>query len=132
MANSPKLLTGKQVAEQLGLTSERTIRSLRETGKLAFIKVAGRYMYPCDAVDQFIQDNTVMPCQDNTQGQNLSLINVAVEPSTSTTLKTDAATKKARGRAISEKLKKLSQTTSEAKPEEAGHVIRGPSNHRRP
>ena len=125
MANSPKLLTGKQVAEQLGLTSDRTVRSIRETGKLAYIKVAGRYMYPRDAVDQFIQDNTVMPCQDNTQGQSSNPTNVAVVSSTSTTLKTDAATKKARGRAISEKLKKLSQTTSEDKLEGAGRVIQG-------
>jgi len=125
MANSPKLLTGKQVAEQLGLTSDRTVRSIRETGKLAFIKVAGRYMYPRDAVDQFIQDNTVMPCQDNTQGQSSNPTNVAVASSTSTMLKTDAATKKARGRAISAQLKKLSQTTSDNKPEKAGHVIQG-------
>jgi hypothetical protein len=125
MANTPKLLTGKQVAEQLGLTSDRSVRSIREAGQLAYIMVVGRYMYPRDAVDQFIQNNTVSPCQDQTEDQNLCRSKSAAASITSAGLKLGGAANEARVRAISERLKKPSANSSDNKPAQEDRVIQG-------
>lgn len=111
MEQQSRLLTEKEVAEQLGL-SRRSVRSLRESRKITYTRLLNRkYMYPDWAVDQYIQQNTVMSCQDQTEdhtsffSRNAGLI-------TSDGLKAGAVGNEARGRAIIAKLKSASRNSS--------------------
>ena len=62
----PLLLTARQVAEALGITP-RSVRTLHQTRRIAHIRVAGRIMFPRQAVDDFIRANTVAPERQETK-----------------------------------------------------------------
>src|SRR5262249_43069723 len=64
---SPRLLTPEQVAQLLGV-SPRAVRTEKEAGRLAFIKVAGKIMFRREAVDEFITANEVKECQGAVEG----------------------------------------------------------------
>jgi|GEM_PF-4353623 len=124
MTALPRLMTAKQAAAYLGI-KERTVRTLRESGQLAYVLVAGRPMYtPCD-LDAFITNSKVEPCQDQTKGRASSRSISEAAPTMSVGPKMDAATSKARVAAITTKLKSGLRTGSENKPVLAAPVIQG-------
>lgn len=106
----PRLMTEKQVAEALGVKPS-TVRSLRAAGKIAYTMIgAARYMYPREAVDDFVDQNTVMPCPDQTEAPTW----YSSKSGTSTISdgrKPGAVENAQRVRAIGRKLRKFSQNS---------------------
>ncbi|MBF0246825.1 MAG: helix-turn-helix domain-containing protein [Alphaproteobacteria bacterium] len=124
MEQQTRLLTEKEVAERLGLKSTRTVRSLRESGKIAYTRILNqRYMYPDWAVDQYIEMNTVMPCQDQTEDRT-SFSSRSGVSITSDGPNKAAVGNEARARAIVSKLRNASQNSSSDAAASEAPVIR--------
>lgn len=123
MPDRPQLLTDKQAARELGVTV-RTIRTLREKKQIAYVRVAGRYMYPREAPAQYIQQNTVQPCHDQTK-DHASASKEVGQTTTFDGQKPDAAVSAARAQRIAEKLKACSQSSSSSEASRGGRVIPG-------
>src|SRR5260370_24538443 len=62
----PLLATQKQAAAVMGLT-ERQVNGLLDDERLAYVWIGKRRMIPRNAIQEFITENTVMPCRDETQ-----------------------------------------------------------------
>ena len=124
MVEGPRLLTAKQLASALGI-GERSVRTEREAGRLGYVMVAGRYMYPREVIEQFIQQNMVYPCPDQTRDRASSLSKSEAVSTTSVGPKMDAAASKARVAAITTRLKSGSRTGSADTPGPAAPVIQG-------
>jgi len=112
----PKSLSRKEAAEALNVTPYM-VDSLRKSGRLGFIPFGGKTIrYPLEAIKTFLEENTVMPCQDHTQGQSSKLTSDETTFTKSTTLtKRGKDANKVRGQQILEKLKGFSKTSSENK-----------------
>ena len=63
----PRLVSLKQAADYLGLTKSQ-VRNLVSSKKIARTPIGARTLIPRDALEQFIKENTVQPCRDETQG----------------------------------------------------------------
>jgi hypothetical protein len=59
------LATPKQASAVMGPT-EGQVRALMRKGLIAHVHVGRRLMIPRDAIERFIQENTVQPCRDET------------------------------------------------------------------
>lgn len=115
MTSPPALISEKELAARMGL-KPRTIRTLREKRLIPFVPVPGGYRYPANAADVYLENNTVMPCQDLTQDRVSVSTERAAAFSTSTGPRTAGAVNEARARAISKALKKPSQNSCEDAP----------------
>src|SRR5258706_10446461 len=61
----PLTATIGQVAEVLGF-SARQVRGLINDKKIAHIRTGSRFMIPRDAIQQYLLENTVQPCREET------------------------------------------------------------------
>ena len=108
MRSEPLLLSIKQAADQLGV-SDNLVRRMIATGRIAHVQLGVRKcMIPRDAIERFIADNTVQPCQDA-----ITVLAFATSksagPSTSSGLSAGAAGSAARAQAIAGRLKSRSR-----------------------
>lgn len=111
MADShPRLLTAEMFAKALGI-SLRSVRTLREQNKVSSLKVSGTWMYPREAIDEFIEQNVRKSCQDQT-GALTSNISRNAASITSVGPKKVEPGNEARGQRILERLKNSSQSSS--------------------
>ena len=118
----PLLASPKQAAKLLGLTHAQ-VRSLMRERRLAYVLIGRRrYMIPRDALQQFILDNTVTPCQDVIPAPtSASSTNAAAttSPGPSAAARGSAA----RAQQIANKLKSRSPNSSTSEPAALAHVI---------
>lgn len=59
--NQPLLVKPKHAAAVMGVTSNQ-VRALVHSGRLPHVLVGKRIMIPSSAIEQFVRDNTVLPC----------------------------------------------------------------------
>jgi excisionase family DNA binding protein len=117
----PMLATPKQAAAVMGPT-ESQVRGLIRDGRLAHVMVGRRVMIPRQSIEQFIAENTVVPCRDETQ-ERVSAFSKSADASTSSGLKMVAAGSAARALQIASSLKSRSPSSSTSVPETLGRVI---------
>jgi excisionase family DNA binding protein len=113
----PLLLTIKQAARKMGV-KDGQIRKLVRDGRLAHVKVGSRAMIPRGAIEQFIAENTVQPCQGEIRGPVYGSSKSA-DASTSAGLNQAAAGSAARALQIANKLKSHSPNSSTPDSEQA-------------
>ena len=85
----PRLVSLEQAANYLGLTKSQ-VRNLVNNQKIASTPIGARTMIPRDALEQFIKENTVQPCRDETQG-HVSAFSKSAAPTTSCGARADVA-----------------------------------------
>jgi excisionase family DNA binding protein len=117
----PLLATVKQAAAVMGPT-ERQVRDLARTGRLGYVMVGKRIMIPRDAIQQFVPENTVPPCRDETQEHAFVFSSIGAA-STSAGPKMEAIGSAQRVRKIASKLKSLSPSSSTCEPGASAPVI---------
>src|SRR4051812_12014999 len=98
----PMLVTPKQAAAMMGPT-ESQVRGLIRDGRLAHVMVGRRVMIPRPSIEQFIAENTVVPCRDETQ-ERVSAFSKSADASISSGLKMVAAGSAARALQIANSL----------------------------
>jgi hypothetical protein len=115
----PELLTPKESATKLR-TSESTVRNLRSSGRLGYVKVAGRYMHTADHLRDFIEQNSVEAnrCHDTTEAPICTSSGTAAA-TTSGGASGGAQDNVRRVQAICEKLKHSSPTSSQAEEQQS-------------
>ena len=74
MTSTPLLETPRQLAERAGI-SERQVRSLITSGRLAHVKIGGRVMVPAGAFELFLETETVKTMSRRNQGPRLRWLN---------------------------------------------------------
>jgi excisionase family DNA binding protein len=117
----PMLATPKQAAKELGVTVGQ-IRGLVRENRLAHVSIGSRVMIPRDALQQFILNNTVSACQDETPARAFdSSISAAATTSPGPIM--GARVSAARARQIANKLKSRSPSSSNSEPAAPVHVI---------
>lgn len=121
LADLPLLATMKQAAEVMGPT-ESQVRALVRAGKLAHVPVGSRIMIPRSAIENYIAQNTVQPCRDETQARVCDSSRSA-DATTSSGQNAVAAASAARALAIADKLKSPSANSSPRKADPPGRVI---------
>jgi excisionase family DNA binding protein len=99
----PMLATPKQAATVMGLTDSQ-VRALIREGRIAYVLIGKRSMVPRDAIDRFVQENTVQPCHVEIQVPASGILKNG-DVTTSCGLTTVAAGSAARARQIADKLK---------------------------
>ena len=62
----PRLMPLKEVAAALGGVCERTVERERKRGKLGFVRVGGKKYSTEEQVADYIDQQTVKPCQNET------------------------------------------------------------------
>ena len=119
----PLLISDKDVAAQLGV-SKRSIRTLRNQGKLRAVKVAGCWMYPRDAAETFIRENLerAESCQDETEDRASSSERTEAFGMYAGT-SADGPDGKARARRIAQRLRASSRPSSAGEPGTKDRVI---------
>tara|TARA_R110000787_G_scaffold16622_47_gene51576 strand:- start:37465 stop:37848 length:384 start_codon:yes stop_codon:yes gene_type:complete len=122
MSGEPKLLTPEQVAEKMGVKPS-AVQTERRKGNLQYIRVAGKIMYPREAVDLFIKNNLVMPCPAETPDLNSSRSRNATVSTTSAGPRTDDLSSEARALAICQKLNLSSENSSGKQRKQMAPVI---------
>jgi excisionase family DNA binding protein len=124
LAELPMLATPKQAAAVMGPT-ESQVRGLIRDGRLAHVLIGKRVMIPRMTIENFIAENTVTTCPDETKVHiSTGAIGPVGMPSgTSTTLKTAAAGSAARALQIASSLKSRSPSSSTSAIETPGRVI---------
>jgi excisionase family DNA binding protein len=121
LSGLPMLATPKQTAEVMGLT-EAQVRGLIRAGRIAHVMVGKRPMIPRAAIENFIAQNTVLPCPVETL-ERASASSKSVGATTLSGLKTVAAGSAARALQIASSLKSRSPSSSTSEPETRGRVI---------
>ena len=106
----PRLVSLEQAANYLGLTKSQ-VRNLVTSKKIARTPIGARTMIPRDALEQFITENTVQPCRDETQGR-VSAFSKSAESTTSCGAKADVAASAQRALRTANLLKPHSRTSS--------------------
>jgi excisionase family DNA binding protein len=117
----PMLATPKQAAEVMGPT-EAQVRGLIRSGRLAHVMVGARIMIPRMAIENFIIENTVAPCRDETKDRvstGTGIANVGTSPGQNEA----AAGSAARALKIAASLKSHSPNSSTPATREPGRVI---------
>jgi len=121
-ADLPMLASIKQAAEVLGL-SEGMTRGLIDGGRIAHVQVGkSKRMIPRDAIERFVNDNTVKPCRDATTAPAFAS-STSAAVSTSSGLTEDAAGSAAHTRLIAERLKLRSRSSSDNSHQTSARVI---------
>jgi excisionase family DNA binding protein len=113
----PLLLTIKQAARRMGV-KDGQIRKLIRDGRLAHVNVGSRAMIPRGAIEQFIAENTVQPCQGEIRGP-VYASSKSGDAFTSAGLNQAAAGSAARALQIANKLKSHSPNSFTPEPEQA-------------
>ncbi|RAI35750.1 hypothetical protein CH340_05090 [Rhodoplanes serenus] len=106
----PLLATPKHAAKLLGVTDSQ-MRGLIRSKRIAHVLVGSRVMLPRDAIMQFIVDNTVQPCRDETRAL-VSASSTSAAVTTSSGQRAVAAGSAARALQIASKLKSPSPSSS--------------------
>jgi excisionase family DNA binding protein len=83
------LVSVEKAANYFGLTKSQ-VRNLVNNKKIASTPIGGRTMIPRDALEQFIIENTVQPCRDETQG-HVPAFSKSAAPTTSSGATADVA-----------------------------------------
>jgi excisionase family DNA binding protein len=117
----PMLCTPKLAAEVMGLTAQQ-VRSLLQRKKIAHVPVGKRLMIPRNAIEDFIAQNTVLPCPVEIQEFASSGLKNA-DVTTSSGLNAVAAGSAARALQIASKLKLPPPNSSPPKPSPPARVI---------
>lgn len=118
----PMLASIKQAAEVLGL-SECMTRGLIDGGRIAHVQVGkSKRMIPRDALERFVNDNTVQPCRDATMVPAFASSKNA-GASTSSGLTEDAAGSAAHARLIAERLRSRSRSSCDSNRQTSARVI---------
>jgi hypothetical protein len=117
----PMLCTPKLAAEVMGLTAQQ-VRSLLRLKKIAHVPVGKRLMIPRNAIEDFIAQNTVLPCHVETPEHGCASLKSA-DAITSSGLNAVAAGSAARALQIASKLKSPLLNSSPTVSKPAGHVI---------
>ena len=117
----PLLVTPKRAGAMMGITDSQ-VRALVHSGRLAHVLVGKRIMIPPAAIEQFIKDNTVLPCLAETPAL-VSASSKSGAVFTSAGPKLVAAGSAARARQIASRLRSRSQSFSTSEPEPQARVI---------
>ena len=117
-----RLYTEIEGADAIGI-KPRSLRTERVAGRIGYKRVAGKIMYRHSDLEHWLQQGEE-PCHDEIEGLT-SLPSRDARTITSLGPKPDAAGAAAQVRAISEKLKGSSKTSSPADRGEPGRVIQG-------
>ena len=120
ISDLPLLVSLKVAAEVLGLTLVQ-MRQLIRNRKIAHVRL-GHPMVPRDAIQQFIDENTVPTCPDETVAPGF-VFSQSGNVSTSSGQKTVAAGSAQRALRIAERLKSPSQTSSTLETDQVDRVI---------
>jgi len=107
----PLLVTPKRAGAMMGITDSQ-VRALVHSGRLAHVLVGKRIMIPPAAIEQFIKDNTVLPCLAETP----ALVSASSKSATASTFagrSEVAAGSAARALQIAEGLKSPSRSSSQ-------------------
>jgi excisionase family DNA binding protein len=121
IADLPLLATPKQAASVMGLTVSQ-VRGLIRDGRIARVRIGNRILIPRDAIERFIQENTVKPCHVEIQ-EPASASSESGDATTSSGQKMVAAGSAARARQIANRLKSRSPNSSTSGTDEPVHVI---------
>lgn len=123
---SAPLITAKRVAEDFGLPSARTVRTMRADG-LPAVRLGKAYLYDPADVQEFIQSRKETKCRAQTEGHILTTSGAGAA-GISSGAKRGARGNSAQALAIAERLKTRSPSSSKSgsgKNTPAVHVIRG-------
>lgn len=120
-----RLMTAKQVAEEFGLPSDRTLRTMRANG-LPAVRLGKAFLFDMADVAQFIQDAKETTCPDRTKDR-ASPESRGARASTSAGMSRGASDSNLLARQTADKLKRLSPSSSgnDNPDPETGRVIRG-------
>jgi excisionase family DNA binding protein len=121
LSELPMLCTPKVAAEVMGLTAQQ-VRSLLRLKKIAHVPVGKRLMIPRSAIENFIAQNTVLPCHVEIPERAYASLKSA-DAITSSGLNAVAAGSAARALQIASKLKSPLPNSSQVVSKPAGHVI---------
>ncbi len=127
-STGPLLISDAEIAARLGV-QVRSIRTLREQGRLRAIKVAGKWMYPRDAADAFIREEMERAdkCRDEIEDR-ASYSGANADSGTSAPTKPDVPDGKARAQRIAQRLKASSRSSFDERSDTVPRVI--PKNSR--
>jgi excisionase family DNA binding protein len=115
------LATPKQAAEILGL-SDGQIRDLLRHYRIPYVRVGSRKLIPRDAIQSFVNDNTVPSCRVETQAHAFAF-STNVNAGTSSGPSTAAAGSAQRALAIADRLNSHSPNSSTPTIAERARVI---------
>jgi hypothetical protein len=124
-------MTAEQVADEFGIPSSRTVRSMRADG-LPAARIGKAYLYDPDDVVAFIQSRKETKCRDRTGGHTSPMSGIGAA-GISSGAKPAGPASTAQALLIAQRLKASSPTSSaneNARPDQAGRVI--PLNSRSP
>ncbi|PZO91799.1 MAG: hypothetical protein DI623_01750 [Sphingomonas sanxanigenens] len=113
-----RLMTAKQVAEEFGIPSERTVRTMRADG-LPAVRFGKAYLFDPDDVRGFIASRKVTTCRARTEVP-ISTSSATVGAGISNGAKPGAPGSSARALEIAKRLKSPSPTSSVNASEPAG------------
>jgi len=121
----PELLTPREVAKKIR-RSESTVRKLRTSGLLGYVKIAGGYMHTAEQTRDYIALNSVEASKCHDRPAAPTCISSAIAAATmSGGARGDAQDNVRRVQAICEKLKHSSPTSSQPEEEQSpARVIR--------
>nr|WP_312165121.1 helix-turn-helix domain-containing protein [Brevundimonas diminuta] len=113
VADLPLLVSIKQTAKALGL-SEGMVRRLIGESRIAHVQAGkAKRMVPREAIEVFVNENTVQPCRDGTMALACGILKSGVA-STSFGRNVDAAESAAQARLIATRLKSRFRTSFES------------------
>lgn len=58
-ASRPATMNAEEVMNELNISSYSTLKKLRDTGKLSYIKDGRRVIYPTESIDNYIKDHLI-------------------------------------------------------------------------
>ncbi|WP_354049038.1 helix-turn-helix domain-containing protein [Bradyrhizobium sp. LB12.1] len=109
-APQPALLTTKQASKLLGV-SDGSVRQLIKQRRIDHVRIGKRQMIRRDRLQNFIDDNTVAKCPDETQAPG-SAFWTSADATTLSGQKAVAAASAARARQIANELSRRLQSSS--------------------
>jgi excisionase family DNA binding protein len=114
IADLPLTATIEQTARVFGFTCGQ-VRTLINSKKIAYIRIGSRFMIPRDAIERYLQENTVQPCHDETPARVFAS-SKSGNVSTSSGPMADAAASAQRALRTASSLKPRSPTSSTSGP----------------